>query len=378
MRVTHVTPTAFGGDGLFGGGERYPLELARALARHVPCRLVTFGHDDRLVRDPSGLEVVVLRARRFVGGHPAHPVGVGLVRALRGAEVVHAHQFRSRTTAIALWAARVRHQQRVVTDHGLVQGGGALARLGGDPTRLVDRFLTVSRYSAGVLGAPPDRTAVIFGGADPDRFHPDRDEQRDGVLFVGRITPHKGVDRLIAALPPGARLTIAGSGGHDPAWPERGYADVLRRRAASASGPVTFAGTVTEEELPCLMRRHAVLVLPSVERTCFDRDVPISELLGLTVIEAMASGTPVVCSDTGGVGEVVADGATGFLVPPGDVDALRDRLATLLQDRSLRERLGRRAREVARERFTWDACARRCLASYEELLAARGEPIAAA
>lgn len=373
-----MTPTAFGGDGLFGGGERYPLELARALARRVPCRLVAFGPDDRLVHDPSGLEVVVLPARRFVGGHPAHPVGDGLVRALRGADVVHAHQFRSRTTAIAFWAALVRHQRRIVTDHGLLHRGGVLARLGGDPARLVDRFLTVSRYSARVLGAPRDRTAVIFGGADPDRFHPDGDEQRDGVLFVGRLTPHKGVDRLIAALPAGARLTIAGSGGHDPTWPERGYADMLRRRAASGSGQITFAGTVTEEELPRLMRRHAALVLPSVALTCFGRYVSVSELLGLTVIEAMASGTPVVCSRIGGLTEVVTDGVTGFLVPPGDVDALRDRLAMLLHDRPLRERLGRRARDVVRERFTWDACARRCLASYEELLATRGEPIAAA
>jgi glycosyltransferase involved in cell wall biosynthesis len=378
MRVTHVAPTAFGGDGLFGGGERYPLELARALARHVPCRLVAFGPADRIVHDPSGLEVVELRARRFVGGHPAHPVADGLVRALRGTQVVHAHQLRSRTTAIALWSALVRRQRRVVTDHGLLRHGGALARVGAPPTGLIDRFLTVSRYSARVLGAPPDRTAVVFGGADPDRFHPDRDKQRDGVLFVGRITPHKGVDRLIEALPPGARLTIAGSGGHDPSWPERGYADLLRTKAASASGRITFAGTVTEEELPRLMRRHAVLVLPSVERTCFGRHVPVSELLGLTVIEAMASGTPVVCSRIGGLTEVVADGATGFLVPPGDVDALRDSLAMLLHDRSLQDRLGRGARDVARERFTWDACARRCLESYEELLATRGEPIAAA
>src|SRR5919106_4279273 len=112
MRVTHVAPTAFGGDGLFGGGERYPLELARALARYVPCRLVTFGPDERHINDASGLEIDVLRARRFVGGHPAHPVGDGLVRALRGAQVVHAHQLRSRITTIALLAASARRQRR--------------------------------------------------------------------------------------------------------------------------------------------------------------------------------------------------------------------------------------------------------------------------
>jgi glycosyltransferase involved in cell wall biosynthesis len=368
MRVTHVAPTVFGDGGLFGGGERYPLELARALARNVPCRLVTFGRTAGRIRENDGLEVVVLRARSFRRGHPAHPVGGGLARALRGADVVHAHHLHSRTTAIALRTARALHRHRVVTDHGL---GG---RRGRDPARLVERFLTVSRYSAAVLGAPVERTAVILGGADPARFHPDRDDRRAGVLFVGRLTPHKGVDRLIEALPVDAELTIVGSIGHDRVPPERDYPDLLRKLAASSPGRVTFAGTVTDDALPRLMRRHAVLALPSVEETCYGRRVAVSELFGLSVVESMASGTPVVCSAIGGVPEVVADGQTGLLVPPGDVGALRDALAVLLGDGRRREAMGRRAHEVARERFTWDACARRCLESYEALLDDRPQP----
>jgi glycosyltransferase involved in cell wall biosynthesis len=285
---------------------------------------------------------------------------------------VHAHQLHSRTTTIALWTARARRQRRVVTDHGL------LGRRRPRATRLVERFLTVSRYSAEVLDAPDDRTGVIFGGADAERFHPEPGEHRAGVLFLGRITPHKGVDRLIEALPAGAPLTIAGSSGHDPAWPERGYLQLLRDLAASASGPITFAGAVADDALPRLMRCHAVLAFPSVDVTCYGRHVAISELLGLTVIEAMASGTPVVCSHIGGLPEVVTDGETGFLVPPGDADVLRDRLATLLHDRALRERMGRNARDVACERFTWAACARRCLQNYEQLLGARAQPRTAA
>jgi len=362
MRVTHVAPTAFGDGGLFGGGERYPLELSRALAREVPCRLVTFGRAAAHVHEACGLEVVVLAARAYASGHPAHPRGAGLVRAIRGADVVHAHQLHSRTTAIAMWAARARRQRRVVTDHGLL--GGAVRNTG----RLADRFLTVSRYSAEVLDAPPGRTTPIFGGADPARFHPDRDDKRAGVLFVGRITPHKGVDRLIRALPADASLTIVGSTGHDTAWPERDYARLLHRLAASAPGRITFAGTVADDELPRLMRRHAVLALPSVEDTCYGRRVPVSELLGLAVIEAMASGTPVVCSRIGGVPEVVSDGQTGVLAPPGDVDALRDALTSLLRDDARREAMGRAARELACERFTWTACARRCLESYEAIV----------
>jgi len=353
----------FGEEGLFGGGERYPLELARAVARQVPCRLVTYGARAHRQQHPDGFELVVLRARRRAGGHPAHPMGAGLVRALGDADIVHAHQLHSRVTTLALHAAALRRQRRAVTDHGLT--GAATTRR----HRRVDRFLTVSRYSADVLGAAPECTRVIYGGADTARFFPDRRDRRAGVAFVGRLTPHKGVDRLIRALPPGAELTVAGSGGHDAAPPESAYVDDLADLAATTGGSVTFAGRVSEDHLPLLLRRSAVLALPSVETTCYGRPVAISELLGLAVIEAMASGTPVVASRVGGVAEVVADGETGFLVPPGDVAALGDRLSTLLSDHRMREAMGRRARELVCDRFTWDACARRCIESYEALLA---------
>jgi starch synthase len=125
---------------------------------------------------------------------------------------------------------------------------------------------------------------------------------------------------------------------------------------------------VGDEALATLHRRAAVFVLPSVDRTCYGRPVAISELLGLSVLEAMASGTPVVASRVGGLPEIVADGATGFLVEPGDVDALNDRIATLLSDHRLARRLGDDARTAVVERFTWESCARRCLAAYRELV----------
>jgi glycosyltransferase involved in cell wall biosynthesis len=107
--------------------------------------------------------------------------------------------------------------------------------------------------------------------------------------------------------------------------------------------------------------------MPSVDRTCYGRPVPVSELLGLTALEAMASGTPVVASRIGGLAEVVVDGETGFLVAPGDLAALHDRLALLLSDPGLAARLGANARDLVVERFTWPACAERCLSAYETL-----------
>ncbi|HEV3465030.1 MAG TPA: glycosyltransferase, partial [Actinomycetota bacterium] len=163
MRVIHVAPSAFGPDGLYGGGERYPLELARALAEEVDCELVTFGR--RPGRWLVGrLRVRVLRPLTWLHGHPAQPVAPQLPAALAGADVVHTHHFRSLPTRMAAVTARVLGAGTAVTDHGL------LGRTwGGLVNGLFDRFLTVSKFSAGLLGAPEARTQVIYGGADTTR-----------------------------------------------------------------------------------------------------------------------------------------------------------------------------------------------------------------
>jgi glycosyltransferase involved in cell wall biosynthesis len=232
--------------------------------------------------------------------------------------------------------------------------------------RLFARFLAVSAYSARELGAPLARTNVIYGGADPDRFAPDPSARREGVLFVGRLTPHKGVDHLIASLPSGARLRIAGSEGHDPLPPERDYPQLLR--SLSAGRDVQFLGPVSDADLPALYRQALVLVLPSVERTCYGRSIAVSELLGLVVLEAMASGTPVVASRLGGLPEIVQHGETGFLVTPGNTGELRERVEQILTDPALAARLGAAARASVLECFTWRACAERCLAAYAKLI----------
>jgi glycosyltransferase involved in cell wall biosynthesis len=232
--------------------------------------------------------------------------------------------------------------------------------------RLFDRFLTVSAYSARELAVPPSRTRVVYGGADPARFWPDPDARRRGVLFVGRLTPHKGVDCLIEALPEHAELRVIGSAGHDRDAPERDYPNLLRSLAAQRR--VEFLGAVADADLPILYRGSQVLALPSVHVTHYGRAIAVSELLGLSAIEAMASATPVVASSVGGLPEVVEHGITGFLVEPGNVEELRERLAQILGDRRLAERLGRSARERFLERFTWEACAERCLSAYSELV----------
>lgn len=142
MRIVHVSPTPFGAGGLLGGGERYPVELARALAPHADVELVTFGAHAGTARDAVGLLVRTLRPVAYGRGHPAHPLAPQLAWALRGADVVHTHHTRSAPSRVAAVAARSRGQRLVTTDHGL-GGGGWLGLL----PAMFDRFLTVDRKS---------------------------------------------------------------------------------------------------------------------------------------------------------------------------------------------------------------------------------------
>ena len=174
------------------------------------------------------------------------------------------------------------------------------------------------------------------------------------ILYAGVLIPRKGIHHLIRAFArvvqefPEARLEIVGRDEN----PE--YAEELRREVArlGLNGRVSFVGEVSQVELANKMRRFCIFVLPS-----------LSEGLGRVVVEAMATGTPVVGSRVGGIPEMVQDGLTGFLVPPGDEEALAERLRWVLKHPQEAEAMGRRAREFARSFFSSEAY----LAGYKRL-----------
>ena len=154
------------------------------------------------------------------------------------------------------------------------------------------------------------------------------------------------------SLPQGATLTVAGTAGHDSRPPERDYPALLERLADGRD--VRFLGRVADEDLPALYRRSRVFVLPSVNETCYGKRIAIPELLGLSLLEAMASGAPVIASRVGGLPEVIVEGETGFVVEPGDVDEMRGRLEQLLGDDRLARAMGENARQHVVENFTWE------------------------
>src|SRR6266550_1131703 len=182
------------------------------------------------------------------------------------------------------------------------------------------------------------------------------------VLFVGRLVERKGVAHLIEAMArlghgdEGPRLEIVGAG------PERPRLEALARRLGVANR-VAFRGKIAPDELQASYARAAVCVLPSVLDARGD-----TEGLGVVLLEAMNHATPVIASRVGGIPDIVEDGVSGLLVPPGDAAALAAAVRRLRDDPDLARRLGEGGRRRLREQFNWPAIVRRWLDLYAGLV----------
>ena len=214
-------------------------------------------------------------------------------------------------------------------------------------------FLCVSEFIRGrvlAMGFPPERTHVHYTGVDCAAIRPRAAaEETRTVLHVARLVEMKGTEHLLracAALPAhlapsqaDVRLVVIGDGAL------RGSLEALARRLGLGER-VRFLGARPHAEVVAWLRRAAMLVLPSV-RTRTGR----VEGLGMVLLEAAATGVPVIGSRVGGIPEGMEDGTTGFLVPERDPAALALRMAELLERPELRHRMGEAARRFVERRF---------------------------
>jgi glycosyltransferase involved in cell wall biosynthesis len=348
--VVHVSPLQFGTNGLFGGGERYALELSRAMSRHVSTRLVSFGVDGSRTRE-GGLEIDVLPLRGRYAGHEVNPLSERLPLHLARARIIHAHHYDSVLTNFCLLFGKALRKRVFVTDHG-GRGRNYASQLG--LHRAVTGFLPVSHFAGGLQPQLQGREHVVYGGVDCERFAPD-DGPRVGVVFVGRLLYFKGLDVLLRAIGSETPLRLVG-----PAYDDR-YLAVLEGLAVGKD--VTFVPPPPGNGVVDEYRHARVAVLPAIVRSEHGAPTP-GELFSLSLLEAMACGTPVVASDVGGVRELVDDGVNGFVVPASDPGALRSRIDQLLGDQILWRRMSEAARETVLARFTWERVAERCLEAY--------------
>ncbi|MBI4953028.1 MAG: glycosyltransferase [Myxococcales bacterium] len=224
-------------------------------------------------------------------------------------------------------------------------------------------------------GLAPGAVRLIHNGLDVERFAcaVPRAELRSElgwpadapvVAVVSRVAPAKGIDVFLAAAVrlasarPDVRFLVIGDSGLVRAGADvmGGYRAELERRAAELGlgGRIRFLGQ--RSDVPELLAAVDIAVQPS-----------LSEALSNSLLESMASGTPVVATRVGDHAAVVDDGVTGLLCPPGDAGALAAAIERLLRDRALGRVLGSRARASARARFAMDRMVGDTQALYEEV-----------
>ena len=214
----------------------------------------------------------------------------------------------------------------------------------------------------------PERIRVIRNGIDTSEYRPDPntdvlerygiDLARPYVIFVGRITRQKGVPVLLRAasgLIPEAQLVLL-AGAADTPEQLAEVTELVDGLRASRSGVFWIPEMLPKPDVIQLLSHATVFAIPSVY-----------EPLGIVNLEAMACGTAVVGSRTGGIPEVVADGETGLLVPPGEPEALAEALNVLLRDPDRAEAMGQAGRKRAVSEFGWPAIAAQTADLYAEL-----------
>lgn len=396
MVSEHASPLAALGGADAGGQNVHVARLAAALARrgHEVEVFTRRDHEylPNRVQAEEGYRVV------HVPAGPVHPLpkdellpymaGFGEWLASnwmdgQAPDVVHAHFWMSGVAALT--AGRRLPRPLVVTYHAL---GTVKRRMQGEadtspPTRIewerkvglaAHRIIAQSADEAGELsgyGIGRERLGLVPSGVDIDIFTPGHDgRERDGrqrILAVGRMVERKGFADVVRALPalPRAEFVVAG-GPSEYRIKEDPVAQSLSDLASrlGVADRVRLLGSVPAQEMPGWYRWADVVAC-----------TPAYEPFGITPLEAMACGTPVVAYRVGGLQDTVVDGKTGVLVQPGDVRALSAAFSGLLGDDKRLAAFGHAARKRVERHYPWPRIAERVEKIYTQAIAAL--PVAA-
>jgi glycosyltransferase involved in cell wall biosynthesis len=378
----HLTDHVANGDGLVAHGflsglaERgYELHVAAdevSLSRPLPANVTIYplqvrssNRTLRLLEYAVRMRLLYERLRRehrFKIALQMNPVFPGISLALLGSGVPlilgtyvprWSTGFGDAYDGVAGWAAKLR------------DGAIALQQAQADAL-LLTTPAAANRLPVLKLDSP--KVFYVPHGVDTVAFRPEEDERiagrRDGrsILFAASVSQRKGIFDLIEAFPqilaavPGARLTIAGTGDD--------FEQVRQRvERLGCQKEITFLGRIPREELAKLYRQHDLYCLPSY-----------GEPFATTLLEAMASGMPVVSTNTGGTPFLITEGG-GRLVDPGDVVGLARAISSILSSRQLQLSMGCENRRLALEKYAWSKVIDRLEGIYFEVSGGRiGRP----
>jgi L-malate glycosyltransferase len=333
---------------------------------------------ERLAYGPGLLYNIRKDFFAFIGIFPfllAECISSFLILLREPIKIVHTHWLIPQGVLGAVYH-RIWNIPHIATVHGsdlnLITHHKILAPLGRFIIRNSDAITVNSSYMRQQLEAfMPDQRGkirVIPMGIDPEKYEKgDFSDLKKGyktnniILSVGRLIDWKGTVFLIDAMPvvirehPDTLLLIAGSG------PEK---DTLVRRVheLGLEKNVKFLGIISNRDLLSFYHSADVFVLPSINKA------GKTEALGVVLLEAMASGCPVIGSNVGGIPDIITDGENGFLVPEQRPDILAEKIVQILNDGGLQEKFRRNGLTQIHELFSWERISKEFSSLYHQIL----------
>ncbi|OUL30803.1 glycosyltransferase [Nostoc sp. 106C] len=319
MKIVHVTPTYFDESSIIGGGERYPTELATWMANFVDTTLVSFSSARRNYHQ-GDLKIETYPVKKLIHGNKINPLSFQYLRSIINSDIdiVHIHHIHTLVSDLGCLLAALLGKRVFVTDYG---GGGSLVLNQKLPVfRGYKNAIAYSRFGLDFIPVElQEKSVLIKGGIDTNKFCADTSlKKENNILYVGRILPHKGINYLIDGFRllnrSDYKLKIVGR-----VYSEEFYQD-LKQQADGLN--VEFIHDADDQQLLHEYRTAMVTVLPSVHTSCYGDYTPVPELMGFTLLESQACGTPVICTDAGAMHEFVDNGKTGFVVKQNSGEAI--------------------------------------------------------
>jgi len=405
MLSVHTCPLAMLGGKKTGGMNVYVRDFSRELARRdiqvdvftrsqddcIPAISHDLGHGARVIHIPAGPQepIPVADIINYLDEFAAGVLHIAKKEQLHY-DLIHSHYWLSGLVAEKLRNAwpyapivQMFHTLGHMKNRVAVNDSERVPqeRIAGERhlLEIADRIVVATPAEQAQLhwlyGSRAGKEIVIPPGVDLERFHTIPKEEAKArvgipaehrnIMFVGRIEPLKGIDTLLQSIaliqnryPEVVSNVCVAIIGGDP-WSDNPDIEMARlqamRKELGVHDMVTFLGAKDQNALPNYYAAAEMVIMPSHY-----------ESFGMVALEAMATGTPVIASEVGGLAFLIRDGENGFHVPSRDPEALAERIYELLVNPDCRNRLGRQAREYA-QKYTWSIIVDRMLHAYQDV-----------
>lgn len=290
---------------------------------------------------------------------------------LKDFDIIHSHHAFTPLALKAVKAGRTLEKGTLLTTHSisfaheskLWQALGLTFPLFSHYLKYPHRIIAVSKAAKAFIEHFTDtKVEIIPNGVDDKTFHPNWNKEEikeefgiegEVILYVSRMSYRKGPHVLLNAFSQikDATLVMAGNGELSP---------FLKAQAKflGIEDRIRFLGYVPTKELPKIFGMADIFVLPSIT----------AEAFGIVILEAMASGVPIIATTVGGIPEVIKESESGLLVPPSNELELKNAIEKLLNDESLRKWLGQNGRKAVEEKYSWNNVIKEIEKAYEEVL----------